>query len=84
MKVIKNKAIELTLRNESANIVLGDIKKSKLLETKDAISRILVYWGLDEMTRLTRILKFNKNLPSPIERDYKWTGIYTPFDHLTS
>ena len=81
MKVIKNKAIELTLRNESANIVLGDIKKSKLLETKDAISRILVYWGLDEMTRLSRILKFNKNLPSPIERDYKWTGIYTPFDH---
>jgi hypothetical protein len=67
LKVIKNKAIELTLRNESANIVLGDIKKSKLLETKDAISRILVYWGLDEMTRLSRILKFNKNLPSPID-----------------
>ena len=81
MKVIKNKAVEITLRNESANIVLGDIKKSKLLETKDAISRILVYWGLDEMTRLSSILKFNKNLPSPIERDYKWTGIYTPFSH---
>tara|TARA_R110002020_G_scaffold161828_1_gene347149 strand:+ start:1383 stop:2948 length:1566 start_codon:yes stop_codon:yes gene_type:complete len=81
LKVIKNKAIELTLRNESANIVLGDIKKSKLLETKDAISKILIYWGLDEMTRLSSILNFNKPLPSPVTRDYKWTGIYNPFRH---
>ena len=81
MRVIKNKAVEITLRNESANIVLGDIKKSKLIETKDAISRILVYWGLDEMTRLSSILRFNKNLPSPIERDYEWSGIYSPFSH---
>lgn len=81
MKLIDNKALEITLRNESANTILGDIKKSKLLETKDAISRILVYWGLDEMTRLSSILRFNKNLPSPIERDYKWKGIYSPFSH---
>ena len=42
---------------------------SKLIEKKDAISKILIYWGLDEMTRLSSILNFNKPLPSPVSRD---------------
>jgi len=81
LKLIANKAVEITLRNESANIVLADISKSKLIEKKDAISKILIYWGLDEMTRLSSILNFNKPLPSPVSRDYKWVGLYNPFTH---
>ena len=33
------------------------------------------------MTRLSSILNFNKPLPSPVSRDYKWVGLYNPFTH---
>jgi SNF2 family DNA or RNA helicase len=33
------------------------------------------------MTRLNQLVSFRTNLPSPISRDYKWPGIYKPFDH---
>ena len=81
MKLIDNKAIEITLRNESADLVLSDIEKSQLIEKKDSVSRVLIHWGLDEMTRLSSTLKLSKPLPSPVSRDYKWAGIYTPFSH---
>jgi SNF2 family DNA or RNA helicase len=33
------------------------------------------------MTRLNELVAFRNNLPSPIVRDYKWPGLFTPFDH---
>ena len=81
LELIDNKALKLTLRNESADIVLQNIKKSKLISKDKNISNVLIHWGLDEMTRLNSIIKFTKNLPSPIVRDYSWSGLYKPFDH---
>ena len=40
---------------------------------------MLIHWGMDEM----RVLKNLgvKDVPSPIERNYKWPGRYTPMVH---
>jgi len=41
---------------------------------------VLVYWQLEEMQTLAKIFE-SFNIPSPITRDYKWPGLYTPFKH---
>jgi SNF2 family DNA or RNA helicase len=42
---------------------------------------MVVFWGIPEMTRLNQLVSFRNNLPSPIARDYKYPGLYKPFNH---
>jgi len=81
MELIEDGAIKLTLKNESADIILKDISKSEIIKRDDNVTELLIYWGLEEMTRLNQLIRFKKNLPSPIIRDYKWCGLYEPFEH---
>jgi len=81
MELLDNKVISIKLRDKSAQIILDDIEKSDVISRENGVTNVAVYWGLDEMTRLNQIMRFKKNLPSPIIRDYDWTGLYKPFDH---
>jgi len=72
MKICNDKALLLRLKNPQR--VTTIIPKSKELED----NKVLVNWGIEE----THVLKnLNINVPSPIERRYKWTGKYQPFEH---
>ncbi len=72
MEIIDNKALLLKLRNPKH--VTTVIPKSKELSG----NRVLVSWGMEE----ARVLKnLNIKAPSPILREYEWTGKYKPFDH---
>ena len=73
MEIIDNKALLLKVRDPSK--ITGVIPKSKSLGD----NKVLVHWGLDE-AQVLKNLKV-KNVPSPILRDYKWTGTHIPFDH---
>ena len=81
MELVDNKALKLTLKNDSADIILDNIEKSEVLERNNDVTNLIIYWGLDEMTRLNQIMRFKKNLPSPITKEYNWPGLYQPFDH---
>jgi SNF2 family DNA or RNA helicase len=81
MELINNQVLKLKLRSESADIILNDIERSEVLSKKDGVTEIAIYWGLEEMTRLNQILRFSKNLPSPITKEYNWPGLYKPFSH---
>jgi len=81
MELLQDQAVKLTLKNESADIILKDISKSEVIKRDDTVTELLIYWGLEEMTRLNQLVRFKKNLPSPITRDYEWCGLYKPFDH---
>jgi len=81
MELLQDQAVKLTLKNESADIILKDISKSEVIKRDDTVTELLIYWGLEEMTRLNQLMRFKKNLPSPITRDYEWCGLYKPFDH---
>lgn len=81
MEVIDNKALKLALPESRAMEVKANIDKCEILDTKDEVSNLVVYWGLDEMLKLNKLIRFKNNLPSPITRDYTWPGIYKPFDH---
>ena len=81
MEVIHDKALKLLLPVSTATLVTNHIEKSEILDTKDEVSNLVVYWGLDEMTQLNKLIRFKNNLPSPITRDYTWPGLFKPFDH---
>lgn len=81
MEIVDNTALRLLVPTHLASHITDYVEKSEVLDSNAGLSEVLVYWGLDEMTHLASTFKFNQPVPSPIERDYSWPGMYTPFDH---
>ena len=81
MKILDNQAVKLTVPEHIVPHITDNIQKSEVLERRGNLADVLVYWGVDEMTKLNQLVSFRNNLPSPIVRDYKWPGLYVPFDH---
>jgi len=77
MQIIDNKALLFNTRKAAQITAL--IPKSKVVETKGDVDRVLVNWGFDE-AQLLRNLGI-KDVPSPILGRYDWPGMFTPFDH---
>jgi superfamily II DNA or RNA helicase len=84
MKVIDNTAVRLYVSKQLVPAVKSQIPKSEVLQEYGTHCDMLVYWGHDEIQRLTRLLDNGEKAavpPSPIFRDYDWPGIYKPFNH---
>ena len=77
MQIIDNKA--LVLKTRTPHKVTEVIERSKDLGAKDGMHEVAVHWGLSEAQALVRVGAIE--VPSPILRDYKWTGKLTPFEH---
>ena len=73
MEIVDNKA--LLVRTDNTRHVTKYIKKSRALDR----STVAVHWAYDEAAALAYL--GIKDVPSPILRDYTWSGKYTPFDH---
>ena len=71
MEIIDNKA--LFLRPSNPEDITGVIAKSA--PYGDGVA---VHWGHGEAEELAAM---GIDAPSPLLRDYKWTGKFTPFDH---
>lgn len=80
MEIVQNSAVRLVLNKESAQMASQYIAKSEILSSNSNYADVLVHWGLGEMQTLTKIYD-HVHIPSPILRDYKWPGMFTPFDH---
>ena len=81
MEIIQNKAVKITVSEHIAPHITKYIPKSEVLQYKDNLAEMLVYWGIPEMVRLNQLVSFKETLPSPIMRDYEYPGLYRPFDH---
>ena len=81
MEIIDNTAVKLTVPQHIVPHITSNIEKCEILEHKGNLIDLVVFWGVDEMTRLNQLISFRSNLPSPIVRDYDWPGIYKPFEH---
>jgi SNF2 family DNA or RNA helicase len=79
--IINNVAVRFVCPSDIGNSITGYIKKSEVLSSKDGVADVIVHWGLDEMQRLARITPPSIKVPSPIERDYTWPGMFMPFAH---
>jgi SNF2 family DNA or RNA helicase len=73
LEIIENKALLLKVRNPDR--ITTVIPKAK----KVGDNEVLVKWGLEE-AQVLKNLRI-KDVPSPIFKDYSWSGMYTPFDH---
>lgn len=82
MEIIQDRGLLVRVRDHER--ITRAIPQSKHLQqvgtdAKGDVHEVLVKWNLENTRRLAN-LGINK-APSPILRDYKWTGSYTPFDH---
>jgi superfamily II DNA or RNA helicase len=71
MQIIENKA--LLLGASEAGAVTKAISKSTKVK-----EGVLVHWGHTEAEQLAQMYS---DVPSPILKNYQWTGKHTPFDH---
>ena len=78
MKIVQDQALLVTTAH--AEKIETAIDKCRVVKTHDnGLQDVLVHWDLDNAQKLRNL--GIKNVPSPINRDYKWPGIYKPFDH---
>jgi SNF2 family DNA or RNA helicase len=77
MEIINNKALLFNTRKQAQIAAL--IPKSKALEQRGDVSKMLVHWGFDEVQVLRNL--GIRGVPSPIRGRYEWPGVYTPFAH---
>ena len=80
MQIVQNSALRFKLNSVYVPIITKHIAKSEVLSDDGEQADVLVYWQLEEMQTLAKIFE-SFNIPSPITRDYKWPGLYTPFKH---
>lgn len=80
MEVVQDSALRLVCSKDAAHRISAFIEKSQYLGSVGDHHEMLVYWGVEEVQRLAKLLN-DSNIPSPIERHYDWPGMYKPFDH---
>ena len=78
--VVGDAALQYKVPNTLADVLLEYIEKCEVLDRNDNETTLLTYWGLQESTFLTQTMGMF-NVPSPMSRDYKYPGLYKPFDH---
>jgi SNF2 family DNA or RNA helicase len=81
MQVVENTVVQFTCPTATASLIKDYIDRAEILSTRGELSDVVVYWGLDEMRQLARVAPPSIKVPSPIERDYDWPGMFTPFEH---
>ena len=77
MEIIDDKA--LLIRTRRPHLITETIKKSSVLSEEDGLFEVAISWGLEEAQGLAKLKV--KDVPSPIKRDYTWTGKHKPFAH---
>jgi len=78
MIIVGDTAVKLRIPSNDIQHLVGHIERCEVLSNDGENADVLVYWGLEEMQRLTKLYG---EAPSPMEREYSWPGLYKPFDH---
>ena len=76
MEIVENRA--LLFETTQPQKITDSIAKSAVVSADGSKYKMLVRWGLQEAQTLATL---HTDVPSPILRDYKWTGKLTPFEH---
>lgn len=77
MQIINNKV--LLVRTKFPSRITETIKKSQVVQKDGEVSEVAVNWELQEAQALRKLRI--KKVPSPIQRDYDWPGLFKPMDH---
>lgn len=77
MEIIQNKALLVTTKK--ADQITSLIPKSKIIDRKGDVGKVLINWGHEEC-QILRNLRI-KNVPHPILGRYNWPGMFKPMAH---
>jgi len=77
MQVVDDKAI--ILRTKRPHLVTEAIERCKVLSEEDGMYKVAVKWDLKGAQALAKLKV--EGTPSPITRDYEWTGKHEPVAH---
>ena len=79
MEIVEDTVVKFRHPSDKLDQITDYIEKSEVLNDNGKTAEVAVYWGIDEMQHLVKVC--GEKVPSPIVRDYKWPGMYTPFKH---
>ena len=80
MEIVENSAIKFSVDSDLAATLDERIEKLEVLKDDGVKAEVLMFWGLKETQQLARYYDAS-NIPSPMANEYKWPGMYKPFDH---
>ena len=78
MNVVEDTAIHMYIPSNDVQFLVGHIDRVEVINDDGNQAEVMVYWGLPEVQRLVRMYG---DAPSPMDKDYDWPGLYSPFHH---
>lgn len=79
MEIVDGQAVKFSIPSDRVSFIENYIERSEVLSDDGKNAEMLVYWGIEEMQRVAKVC--GDKVPSPIQKDYDWPGMYTPFKH---
>jgi SNF2 family DNA or RNA helicase len=79
VEIVDGQAIKFSIASDKVSFIENYVERSQVLTDDGKNAEMLVYWGIEEMQRVAKV--YGDKVPSPIQKDYKWPGMYTPFKH---
>ena len=79
MEIVDQQAVKFKIKSDRVPLVTDYIERSEVLENNGDDAEVLVYWGIEEMQHMVKV--YGDKVPSPMQKDYEWPGIHTPFKH---
>jgi len=79
VEIVDNQAVKFRIKSDEVNLITDYLEKSEVIEDNGYQAEVLVYWGIEEMQHMVKVC--GDKVPSPMQRDYAWPGMYTPFKH---
>tara|TARA_Y100001937_G_scaffold32229_1_gene46055 strand:+ start:3814 stop:5367 length:1554 start_codon:yes stop_codon:yes gene_type:complete len=77
VKIVHDRAVVLNTRQP--HLVTERVDNYKILKEENGVYKIVIPWGLKESQALVDLNV--KKVPSPMARDYEFSGRYEPFEH---
>jgi len=78
MNVVEDTIVHMQIPSSDLQFLVGHIDRVEVLKNDGNTAEVAVYWGIEEMQRLVRLYG---EAPSPMDKDYDWPGLYSPFVH---
>ena len=79
MNIIDDTAVRFYAPSSEAKYIKDHVERCEIVSDDGEVADVMMYWGIEEMQFMSRV--YPDKIPSPIVRDYKWPGLYTPFAH---
>lgn len=81
MEIVDNVIVKFHCPADTADSIRSFITKSEVISCRSGVAEVAVYFGIEEMQRLAVLAPYTFKIPSPIESEYSWPGMHTPFAH---